>query len=295
MEVQFSYQEIVDDLLLLYVKHKPTMKMMEEYMKLINKVLGGRVFPDTKYLLHKMFSKDSSATYHLECKSCRLYGFKYQLNTEIELHYECFRCGHHNNLKKPKVIFVTFPIKPILEMLVQRFSDHLIIHAEIPAAFPMDDVFNGKLYRETVQKHGPVLAVGTNTDGIQRFKSSRDSLWPQFLTLYNIPPIHRMKEQNIAITALFNGRQLEMEYFYSEFVSELSEINKNGGIETKKGKLPVFCLNASLDSIARPKLQNHNQFNGFYGCSFCYTKGESLGGSMKYPMRYYLIQLWAHP
>jgi hypothetical protein len=70
------------------------------------------------------------------------------------------------------------------------------------------------------------------------------------------------------------------------FVLEIDKINEQGGLDTEHGKLKILLSTASLDSIARPKLQNHIQFNGYCGCTYCYTKGEFIGGSMKYPTRY---------
>lgn len=284
MNIKLNQTEILNMLICYFAKHKPTYDAMLDFIKILNNLLGENVFPETKHLLLKCFSGNISATYHLECKSCNRYGFKYRLNTRTMKEFVCFRCKEKNSLKAPKVLFVTFPIKTMIEMLIKNNEDTLILHTNPPNAFPISDIFNGKIYREAVEKHGAILALGTNTDGVARFKCTSDSLWPQYFVLYNLPKDVRMKEENIAVSALFSGKTLEMEYFYETFVDEIKEINSTGGIQTKFGKLPVFCITASLDSTARPKLQNHTQFNGFFGCSFCYAKGESMS-SMKYPSR----------
>lgn len=259
---------------------------MIEFIKIINKALGFKLLPETKYLLLKVFSADSDAIYHLKCVSCHKYGFKYQLNTQIQSIYYCFRCGHPNTIAKPKVIFVSFPLRSLLTSLVHTHENHLILHNKKQNIFPMEDVFNGNIYNNTLEKtRGSFLILGTNTDGVQRFKSSKDSLWPQYMTLYNIPAHLRMKQENIIISGLFSGKEIEMDYFYENIIKDIEEINERGGISTKAGNIPCFCLLASLDSTARPKLQKHMQFNGFHGCSFCFTKGESIEGSMKYPQR----------
>ena len=41
----------------------------------------------------------------------------------------------------------------------------------------------------------------------------------------------------------------------------------------------VHALICSSDSIARPLLRNTKQFNGIYGCDFCYQRG---GGPYPY-------------
>jgi hypothetical protein len=277
--------ELLNELLEYYVKYKPTWNAFIDFIKLINKSLSCKILPETKHLLLKVFSNKSSATYHLMCIKCKQYGFKYQLNTSQLPFYECFNCHHQNTLRKPQVVFVTFPILPLLKGLIEAHGSNLIYHHQKQDSFPICDIFNGIIYNQVINKNGPCLVIGTNTDGIKRFISSLYSLWPLFISLYNIPPHLRLKEENIATAALFCGKQINMDYFYENFVEELEAINKAGGIDTIHGKIPVYCILASLDSTARPKLQQHNQFNGFYGCSFCYSKGESIGGSLKYPYR----------
>jgi len=38
--------------------------------------------------------------------------------------------------------------------------------------------------------------------------------------------------------------------------------------------IKVHSLVAPVDSVARPMIQNMKQFNGKYGCSYCYNKGK---------------------
>lgn len=42
---------------------------------------------------------------------------------------------------------------------------------------------------------------------------------------------------------------------------------------------PMTC---GVDSIARPLLQNMMQFNGYNGCSWCYSRGVHKHGTMRY-------------
>lgn len=188
-------------------------------------------------------------------------------------------------MKKPKVLFVTFSIEPLLEKLLQAHRNDLIFHSKPIEMLPMSDIHNGEIYNNIVRSHGAVIAIGTNTDGVQRFNCSKDSLWPQYLVCYNISQKKRLRHENIIVSALFSGRNIDMSDFYEQFVTELKKINLKGGLQLENKKIPVFCINAALDSMARPKLQQHTQFNGHYGCSFCITRGESIGKSMKYPKR----------
>lgn len=39
------------------------------------------------------------------------------------------------------------------------------------------------------------------------------------------------------------------------------------------------------DSVARPILKNRLQYNGYFGCSYCYQKGIHMNYAMKYPFQ----------
>ena len=45
--------------------------------------------------------------------------------------------------------------------------------------------------------------------------------------------------------------------------------------------VPLACV---VDSVARPIIQNRLQYNGYYGCSWCYHPGRTVGRTVKYPI-----------
>ena len=65
--------------------------------------------------------------------------------------------------------------------------------------------------------------------------------------------------------------------FLKPFVNELQILEQNGikwkDSENVQHVSKVYALICSSDSIARPLLRNTKQFNGFYGCDFCYHVG----------------------
>ena len=52
-------------------------------------------------------------------------------------------------------------------------------------------------------------------------------------------------------------------------------------------QIKIHAILCSVDSVARPMIQNHKQFNGKYGCSYCLHKGVQVkikrGTSRMYP------------
>nr|XP_020441759.1 uncharacterized protein LOC109951534 [Monopterus albus] len=61
------------------------------------------------------------------------------------------------------------------------------------------------------------------------------------------------------------------------FLKEASLLETEGvdwqDIEGNRHVSKVYVLICSSDSVAQPLLRNTKQFNGFYGCDFCYHKG----------------------
>ena len=74
-------------------------------------------------------------------------------------------------------------------------------------------------------------------------------------------------------------------------ITELQVLSEEGVTWKSDGITPVISkfttLICSADSIARPALLRMTQFNGKYGCTFCYAPGRSLpgkGGCQTYPV-----------
>lgn len=80
-----------------------------------------------------------------------------------------------------------------------------------------------------------------------------------------------------------------MNCLMSSFVEQILQLNKKGLSLThhETGHNMIFKLipiAACVDSVARPILQNHFQFNGYYGCSWCYIYGKYMCGTVRYPL-----------
>ncbi|XP_025154650.1 uncharacterized protein LOC105181391 isoform X2 [Harpegnathos saltator] len=78
-----------------------------------------------------------------------------------------------------------------------------------------------------------------------------------------------------------------MNLYLQTFIEQIEELINNGiTILDNNNKNITFVLRplcASVDSVARPIMQNRYQFNGYFGCSWCYANGEHIYGSMRYP------------
>lgn len=193
----------------------------------------------------------------------------------------CIFCS--SSIFKQSPDYVTFPLNDTLTNLMHVHEGEINFHHIPPPSFPVSDIYNSKIYRDAVATEGAIFAVGVNTDGVQKFKKSANSMYPVFLQVYNLKKEIRQKPENLVIYGLYNGKSIPIESIIEPLADEMNFVNSNGGLATPVGNIPIFCLNACMDSVARPKFQKHRQFNGEFGCYMCYNKGTHIGGSWKYP------------
>lgn len=153
------------------------------------------------------------------------------------------------------------------------------------------DVYSGKKYQSLLKGNVPFdFTFNFNTDGAPIFNSSRLGMWPIQLIINELPPEIRFK--NVILAGLWVGKKEPNNQLMNSFMLCFAETVKylfTEGVtmidptthETKNLKfLPLCCC---VDSVARPVLQNRIQFNGYYGCSWCYHPGVNINRQVKYP------------
>lgn len=80
-----------------------------------------------------------------------------------------------------------------------------------------------------------------------------------------------------------------MNCFLKPFTDEMEKLHSSGVEWISSGSLKItsrfIVTTCTLDSPARAAVTSINQFNGFYGCLYCYAKGQSLRpGKFVYPL-----------
>ncbi|KAL1426940.1 hypothetical protein MTO96_003239 [Rhipicephalus appendiculatus] len=151
----------------------------------------------------------------------------------------------------------------------------------------MSDVTDGAHYQKVRQNMDKSdITVTVNSDGSPVFNSSSYSIWPIQLALNELPP--RLRWNNIMTPVLWYGKEHpDMTLVLQAFVRQLEELNKSGLRWEFAGtviKSKVFCICCCADSPARAAMQHMVQFNGYYGCSWCYHPGVNVNvdGTVKY-------------
>ncbi|KAH8030493.1 hypothetical protein HPB51_007513 [Rhipicephalus microplus] len=114
------------------------------------------------------------------------------------------------------------------------------------------------------------LTITFNTDGSPVFKSSTSSIWPIQFLINEVPPDYRMK--NCLVGGLWFGRHPGMPLFMGKFVEEVNNFGRlvwrMASSAIKSTVHAIFCC---VDAPARAAVMNMVQFNGMFGCPWCYA------------------------
>lgn len=122
-----------------------------------------------------------------------------------------------------------------------------------------------------------------NSDGAQIIKSKTVSAWPLWAAVADLPPKLRSSFRNIVLCSLWFGQgKPDFNKIFEEFISEIDdEFDLTVQETTLKVKfVPVFLV---ADLIAKARILNMKQYNGFYGCCLCTMRGEHRLGAHVYP------------
>lgn len=208
----------------------------------------------------------------------------------------CANCKTWNNisLSSPN-FFMKIDLKYQIELLLKRD----IVVASLSKSFQKrknqtkgvkSDVNDGEMLSQHVHKENEnVMTLNINTDGVQIFSNSKRSLWPLQVMMNDLE--FRCRCKNILLAGIMivskEPNHDLMNLFMGTFVNQLQTLNDAKLSFRCSESNEIIVLNFALacvcvDSVARPIVQNRLRFSGFFGSSYCYNKGQSIAGSMRY-------------
>ena len=171
---------------------------------------------------------------------------------------------------------------PLTKQIIDIVNSYLYTH--LRQQCNESDVINGNVYKQLLDNNiigKNDLSIQWNVDGVSYFKSSNCSIWPIQMSVNELP--YRLGKKNIILCGLWEGVNKPcMNLYLKPFVTELIELQNNGIFFTtflhihELIKIKVYAILCIVDSVARPMVQNMKQFNGVYGCPYCYHKGEMV-------------------
>ncbi|XP_011687416.1 PREDICTED: uncharacterized protein LOC105449731 [Wasmannia auropunctata] len=193
-------------------------------------------------------------------------------------------------------IDISYQIKMLLEdkdiLLKLLVNLDLINNSTNSENSSIHDIYDGELYKKLSDikcSQFKTLTFNFNTDGAALFRSSKLSMWPIQLIINKLPVELRFK--TVILAALWISDSEPKPAFMNLYLSTLVESAKEllqSGItiinHNQSIKFNFILLCSSVDSVARPIMQNRMQYNAFQGCSWCYAYGRHVKGAMRYPM-----------
>uniref|UniRef100_A0ABD2WY09 Uncharacterized protein n=1 Tax=Trichogramma kaykai TaxID=54128 RepID=A0ABD2WY09_9HYME len=143
------------------------------------------------------------------------------------------------------------------------------------------DIYDGIKYREfysslSLEERKNYVSMVFNTDGAAKFKCSKQSVWPLYLMINELPIQIRTKHL-VVCGLIFGPNKPDMTIFLDKFVDLINNIRIPCTINNQERLLKIYILTCCVDAVARAPIQGIKQFNGHYGCSWCLHPGVTVG------------------
>lgn len=255
------------------LRHNLTAVSLDHLLKIFNEHFPGMV-PVTTYLFRKAYGQYGNYEPHFYCPTCENYLGKNTGELQCDI---CHTVTDSDSSLKSGCFFLVLSLASQIKTLLEEKQTK--IQKDWLNSDTISDIQCGDEYQK-LKESGAMgeddISLIWNCDGIPLFRSSKYQIWPIQCQVIELEP--RERKANICIPCLWFGEKKPyMLTFLKPFVDELSILQKDG-IKWKDSAniehtSKVFALICSSDSVARPLLRNTKQFNGFYGCDFCYHVG----------------------
>ncbi|KAL1443531.1 hypothetical protein MTO96_045974 [Rhipicephalus appendiculatus] len=275
------------------ITHGLSLVALDDLLSLIDGLFGfkGNTLPRTKHLFRKMWSSrtKSLVKHFFYCDVC---GSLLNSQTGAST-MRCPTCSVDSDVSALKAkgnFFIILDLKEQVKSLIARSKVALFIQLiqlneesnQTSGAF--DDITSGVMLKK-LRQSGTVgsmdLTLTFNTDGSPVFKSSTSSTWPIQFLVNELPPDCRMK--NCLVAGLWFGRHPDMSLFMGKFVEEVNNFGHliwRTACSVMKSTIHAVCC--CVDAPARAAVMTMVQFNGLFGCPWCYACGEHHEGGQRY-------------
>lgn len=252
----------------------------------------------SKHIMSKCFSvQNEHIEYHYYCSLCSkaiIHSVNGTVTVKQTVAY-CEECKKKNYITAMSPNYfvsvnLTYQINQLLsnKLIVHDISQNLHSRHIMSASNESDlikDVHGSSIHKRIIESNNDskldqyTLTFNVNTDGAPLTKSGKRGFWPLQLTLNDLSPKLRFRFVllgGILIVQKEPKAQLLNLYLSKTLAAQLRKLNKKRiklVINGKKCVLKFVILSCVVDSVCRPIVQNRIQFNGYWGCSWCYQRG----------------------
>ena len=143
--------------------------------------------------------------------------------------------------------------------------------------FPPSDICFGELYQHQSNSNDNRITLIVHTDGAPLVRSSKQSIWPCFASIVEIPPPMREFQSNIIILALWASKKKpNPNIFLEQTINDLSSLISNGTsifIGHHEYQIQLATQFFVSDLPAKAIFCCTTNFNGYSACTYCSSKG----------------------
>ncbi|CAF1332759.1 unnamed protein product [Rotaria sordida] len=167
---------------------------------------------------------------------------------------------------------VRFDIRSQIQSIMCRNFDFL----NKSHLFPPSDICFGEWYQQQSNTNANKITLLVHTDGAPLIRSSKQSIWPCFASITELPPPIREFQSNIIILALWVSKMKpNVNTFLDQTVNDLSLLIKNGTsifIDDHEYNIQLGTQLFLSDLPAKSLFCCTTSFNGYSACTFCYSR-----------------------
>ena len=269
------------------------------------KVCAGQRFTDlnfSKYKMAQCFStQNENVTYNYYCDKCSE-KIVYSVNATKRVNKMPVVCDKCNKGSSITAISPNYFVSIDLAYQIrQLFSNDTILNDILKQVNnrnantssnenndDVTDVYNSVIHKKIMQSSNNddqsleyMLTLNFNTDGAPMTRSGKTRFWPLQVIINNLSP--KLRSRFLFLRGILMVKKEPksnlMNLYLSKFVEQINILHTEGIIIRRNGRkiLFKFCiLSCIVDTVCRPIMQNRIQFNGYYGCSWCYQLGIYL-------------------
>ena len=134
------------------------------------------------------------------------------------------------------------------------------------------------------------VLLNINIDGVALFKSRFISVWPVWVQIFNLPPKLRSEFSNHLLLGLWQWKgKPNWSFLFKKISFEIDLFLSDKLVIEGLGECSANFLYLICDMPAMISVCMVQQFNGYYGCPYCYSGGVYQNRRMRYPVQEKLI------
>jgi hypothetical protein len=247
---------------------------INKLLRLIKSLLPSpNLLPSTWKSINKSLQHVSSTSTTFLCTDCYYLCNTTTFGRKICVNSNCIT-SFRQRQSTEIIELVRFDIRTQIQSIMNRNS----VFMNKSHLFPASDVCFGEQYKQMSIMNNNKISLIVHADGAPLVRSSKQSIWPCFASITELPPPIREYQCNIIILALWSSRKKpDVNVFLEQTVNDLSILIQNGTsifIENCEYKIQLATQFFVSDLPAKALFCCTTNFNGYSACTFCCSKGE---------------------